>query len=118
MTLRILSAVQVEALIRGVSIEDLLAHSTQLFIRLSQGDSVQCPTRSTIQLEEYRVLTMAAAVDDLAMTVKVVSVPSDRLQGSGGLPATIMVIDPGMGIPRTILNGRHLTALRTAAGEC
>lgn len=117
MSLRILSAANVEHLINKLSLNELISETGKVFHLLShEALSISNPLRSTVGLDAGgRLLTMAASVKQLGTSVKLVGIVPESRQP--GLAATTVFLDGSSGVPRCILNARHLTALRTAAGS-
>lgn len=86
------------------------------FSQSSQTSSTQTPHRSTIHSKNYITLFMPSRIESIPSTcVKVAAVP--RHEGSGGIPATTLVMDESTGCVDAVVNARSLTALRTAAGK-
>lgn len=126
MSLRVLTAADVERAIAGLSEGELLFHTGKLFYGLSHSrgnDNSQCPPRSSMESNEYTMLTMPGYVPEVGMSVKLVGVPRRSAtplaasRTSSGLPATTIVLDERTGTARAVINARQLTALRTAAGS-
>lgn len=151
MSLRILSAKDVEALIAMISLDELVGQTARLFYSsstCSESQLIQCPPRTTVEMPGWTLLTMPAYVAGQGMSVKLVGVPQanngpyrDLFEASSrsnetklknpalvddgdhsksqkaGLPATTIVVEEKSGNVKSIINARHLTALRTAAGS-
>ncbi|CAG7853544.1 SubName: Full=Uncharacterized protein {ECO:0000313/EMBL:CCA73313.1} [Serendipita indica DSM 11827] len=121
---RILTGADVCELIAHSSFTDELVRQTRnLFYRLSGGQGttlLQCPERSKIVTDEWTLLTMPGHDGQLTTTtVKLVTVPApnSRRSSSLGLAASTVVLDRQTGGIHALVNARHLTALRTAAGS-
>ncbi|CAG8709811.1 11615_t:CDS:2, partial [Acaulospora colombiana] len=149
MTLRILSAKDVETLIATISLDELVGQTARLFHSASNllgSQLIQCPPRTTVEMPGWTMLTMPAYVAGQGMSVKLVGVPQanngpyrdlfgqftlltklknpalvddgdDSKSQKAGLPATTIVVEERSGNVKSIINARHLTALRTAAGS-
>lgn len=116
MSLLVLSAQDVDAVISEIQPNDLEALMASVFHRLSSKSDYASPHRSSVSMARHTALFMPSRVPDLGTTIKVVSVPS--FPGTRqGLPASTVVLDEGTGHVKAIINATALTALRTAAGE-
>jgi ornithine cyclodeaminase/alanine dehydrogenase-like protein (mu-crystallin family) len=119
MSLRILSARDVERITAEMDVESLLEIASRTFEIFTSRAGYTMPQRLLIESSRATTLFMPARVEyatafrEDVMTVKIVSVPSS---GSGGLPATVLVFDETTGGVKGCINARRLTALRTAAG--
>jgi ornithine cyclodeaminase/alanine dehydrogenase-like protein (mu-crystallin family) len=88
------------------------------FAQLSAGRA-DVPLRTPIEVPAHNGLTLfmpAYLVDDDQMAVKIVSVFDDN--PAKGLPlihALVVVVDAATGVPRAVMDGTYLTALRTGA---
>ncbi len=114
MNLRILSANEVRtALPMPAAIEAM----RRAFGQLSAGDAT-VPLRSRIPTENGVTLLMPAYLHkSTELGVKIVSVYAEN--PARGLPvvsATVLVLDPETGLPRALMDGTSLTAIRTGAG--
>ena len=80
---------------------------------------IQTQHRITLTSPTVTSLFMPSRVDPsvgaAGMTCKIVSVPTQG--GTGGLPASTVVMDENTGKVRALVNARKLTALRNAAGK-
>jgi ornithine cyclodeaminase/thiomorpholine-carboxylate dehydrogenase len=107
-----LSEDEVAALLDPRELLDALADG---FRRLAQGE-VQTPARPEIRIPGAGFsLAMPAWSEGTNVAVKVVNVFDGNL--GRGLPshlATINLFDPRTGAPRCIMDGTHITAMRTA----
>lgn len=120
MSLRILSAANVEHLVANLALNELLSHTAKLFHQLSHESEpfISNPIRSTATMSNHTLLMMPAHVNNLGTSVKLIAVPSSTVEERRpGLAATTVYFDSSSGVPKCILNARHLTALRTAAGS-
>ena len=106
--------------------DELVRESRSLFYRLCDEDQrgrIQCPERSKITTDRWTLLTMPGHDGRLATTtVKLVTVPAPNMSDTTspqrqGVPASTVVLDPQTGAIQALVNARHLTALRTAAGS-
>ena len=108
-----LSEAEVAQLLDPGELLDALAHG---FRRLALG-AVQAPARPEIQIPDFGFsLAMPAWTEGMNLAVKVVNVFDGNL--ALGLPshlATINLFDPRTGAPVCIMDGTHITAMRTAA---
>jgi ornithine cyclodeaminase/alanine dehydrogenase-like protein (mu-crystallin family) len=117
MSLLVLSSVEVWDLSSRIPVPRLLETIQSALRYFSQSPrTTQAPHRTTIYSENYTTLFMPSRIESIPTTcVKVVAVPKHA--GSGGLPATTLVMDETTGCVEAVVNARSLTALRTAAGE-
>ncbi|BEJ11910.1 hypothetical protein CspHIS471_0203700 [Cutaneotrichosporon sp. HIS471] len=120
--LRILTSADVDKVLD--SLDQRLAVDSQraIFAAYStQGDAedipgvrkLQLPLRHQLMSPDQTMLIMPARVTG-TMSCKIVSVPR---AGSGGLPASTIMMDEKTGKVKAIMNARKLTALRNAAGS-
>ncbi|KAI9463829.1 hypothetical protein HD554DRAFT_2040856 [Boletus coccyginus] len=108
MSLLVLSAQDVDAVISELQPDILEALMASVFHRLS--------SRTSISMAQHTALFMPSRIPDLGTTIKVVSIPS--FPGNRqGLPASTLVLDEVTGCVKGIVNATVLTALRTAAGS-
>lgn len=116
MSLLVLSAKDVDAVISKLHPDELEALMASVFHRLSSKlVDYASPHRTSISMARHTALFMPSRVPYLGTAIKVVSIPS--LPGTGqGLPASTLVLDEGTGRVKAIVNATALTALRTAAG--
>ncbi len=114
MNLRILSANDVRAALPMPVAIDAMRRA---FGQLSAGDAT-VPLRSRVPTEKGVTLLMPAFLHKSAeLGVKIVSVYGEN--PARGLPvvsATVLVLDPETGLPRALMDGTSLTAIRTGAG--
>ncbi len=114
MNVRILSANDVRA---ALPMPAAIAAMRRAFGQLSAGDAT-VPLRSRISTEKGVTLLMPAYLPkSAALGVKIVSVYGNN--PTRGLPvvaATVLVLDPETGLPRALMDGTSLTAIRTGAG--
>jgi ornithine cyclodeaminase/alanine dehydrogenase-like protein (mu-crystallin family) len=121
-TLRILSAADVNEVVKSLTPAELLSNQSSVFTSYTSSHTVddsadvQVPLRTTVNLPDHRLLVMPArlAGPGLGTAIKLVSVPS---QGAEGLPGTTVVMDEATGSVKAVVNARELTALRNAAGR-
>jgi ornithine cyclodeaminase/alanine dehydrogenase-like protein (mu-crystallin family) len=113
----VLSSDEVRDVSSRLSVPQLLETVHSALRSFSQSpQTTQAPHRSIIQSENYTTLFMPSRIESISTTcVKVVAVPKHA--GSGGLPATTLVMDESTGCVDAVVNARGLTALRTAAGK-
>ncbi|KAF9815135.1 hypothetical protein IEO21_04753 [Rhodonia placenta] len=126
MSLLILSASDVEAITSRFSPDDLTSLMAQVFYRLSRStvdsahSEIQQPQRIGLSLTNHIALFMPSSIASMGAAVKVVSVPTPAAPlavKDRGLPASTVVLDGTSGTVRAVVNARHLTALRNAAGS-
>ncbi len=92
----------------------------EAFAAHARGD-LRAPARTVLDTgpDSEATLVMPAALDghdDPLLVVKVVSVfPSNRRRGLPSIHGTVLAVDAGTGVPRALLDGASLTAIRTAA---
>lgn len=111
----VLSSADVDTLVADVSPDELTRLMGAVFRRVSEKSGVDMPHRLSVQTKSHNTLFMPSRVDNYGTTVKIASVPTSG--GSGGIPATTLVVDEASGGIKAVVNARNLTALRTAAGE-
>jgi ornithine cyclodeaminase/thiomorpholine-carboxylate dehydrogenase len=114
MELLVLGREEVEALLDP---DALLAALADGFIALSAG-TVQAPTRSALGAAGTgHLLVKPAWIAGHPMAVKLVSTfPGNRDRGMPTIQAVIALVDALTGTPLAIMDGSHITAMRTAAG--
>lgn len=114
MDLRILSGDDVRA---ALPMPAAIEAMRRAFGQLSAGDAT-VPLRSRVPTEKGVTLLMPAFLHKSAeLGVKIVSVYGEN--PARGLPvvsATVLVLDPETGLPRALMDGTSLTAIRTGAG--
>jgi len=114
MQIRILSANDVRAALPILKAIDAMKHA---FGQLSAGQT-DVPLRTHLSTDRGTSLFMPAYLrmsHDLG--IKVVSIYNDN--PSLGLPvvsAVVLILDPKTGLPKALMDGNSLTALRTGAG--
>jgi ornithine cyclodeaminase len=92
----------------------------EAYIQLSMGQAV-LPLRTPVEVEKRSAVTLfmpayLAASD--AMGAKIVSVfPENPSQGLPLIHAVVIVVDAETGCPVALMDGTHLTALRTGAAS-
>lgn len=115
--MRLLTRSDVE---RALPMADAIALVRDAFRALSEGNAT-APLRTALPLPSHNGITLVmpghvASTDALA--VKVVSVRNrnpDR--GLARINALVVLVDAATGVPRAVMDGRYLTALRTGAGS-
>ena len=110
----ILSSTDVDALVAGISPNELSQLMAMVFRRVSENSGIEMPHRLSIRTESRYTLFMPSRVETFGTAVKIVSVPTS--ERSNGLPATTLVVDEASGGVKAVVNARNLTAIRTAAG--
>lgn len=114
MELRLLSAADVRA---ALPMQEAVEAMRRAFGQLSAGQA-EMPLRTRLTTEAGMTLIMPAylrASGDFA--IKIVSVfERNPERGLPLVPAVVLVIDPHTGMPRAVMEGAALTALRTGAG--
>lgn len=110
-TLLLLNHTDIHTLLRQ---DELLAALARGFVGLSDGSTV-APHRSDVAIPgKGFLLTMPAWQAGNRIAVKTVAVFRDRpAAGDHGHPALVTLFDPDTGEPVAILDGRHLTTMRT-----
>lgn len=115
MELRVLSAADVRSCVDMAAAIDAVASAFQ---ELSEGRA-RSPVRLALDAPAGVALFMPAYLErPAAMGAKVVSVFGGN--AGRGLPAIhglVLLLDPETGIPRAVMDGTYLTALRTGAGS-
>ena len=114
MHIRILSATDVRTALPMPKAIDAMRHA---YGQLSAG-KVNAPPRQHISTDKGVTLLMPAHLPERSeFGIKVVSVYDDN--PNRDLPritATVLVLDPATGLPKAIMDGSSLTAIRTGAG--
>lgn len=97
--------------------DELLAALADGFIALSEG-KVRAPTRTALEAKGGgHLLVKPAWLDGHPMGVKLVSTfPGNRERGLPTIQALIALVDAETGTPTAVLDGAHITAMRTAGG--
>ena len=112
--IRILSAADVRAALPMPKAIDAMRHA---YSQLSAGKAI-APPRQHLSTDKGVTLIMPAYLPERSeFGIKVVSVYDDN--PSLALPritATVLVLDPATGVPKAIMDGASLTAIRTGAG--
>jgi alanine dehydrogenase len=117
MRLRILSGGDVR---RAVRMAEAIQAVKEAYIQLSTGQAV-VPLRTPVEVEKRDAVTLfmpayLAASD--AMGAKIVSVfPGNPAEGLPLIHAVVIVVDAETGRPVALMDGTHLTALRTGAAS-
>ncbi|PWN36336.1 NAD(P)-binding protein [Meira miltonrushii] len=114
--LLILSGKDVDEILDGISINDLIANQTDVFSTYSSQNENrwESPIRTTINSSAHTHLFMPSRNED-QVTIKCVAVPKPGGNATG-LPATGLVFHPTKGQTKVIINVAQLTGVRTAAG--
>jgi alanine dehydrogenase len=108
----ILSRAEVEALLDPVELIDAVSAGLQA---LSAG-SFAAPPRQAVAADGGSVLTMAGRRVDSPVVVKLVGVfPGNVALGLEPHPAVVCLFDPTTGACVALMDGEHITGLRTAA---
>ncbi|KAI0919477.1 hypothetical protein AcV5_001530 [Taiwanofungus camphoratus] len=125
MSLLVLSEADVAQITSEFSPDELVNLMAQVFFRLSSGSSpgasgIDQPDRLSLSMVHHRSLFMPSRISSIGTAVKVVSVPTSTAPSAvkrRGLPASTLVLDEQTGSVKAIVNAKHLTALRNAAGS-
>jgi alanine dehydrogenase len=97
--------------------EALLEAVADGFRALSDG-AVTAPPRQAVETERGAVLTMAGRRAGGAVVVKLVGVfPDNAARGHEPHPALICLLDAETGVALALMDGDHVTAMRTAAAS-
>ena len=114
MHIRILSAADVRTALPMPKAIDAMRHA---YGQLSAG-KVNAPPRQHISTDKGVTLLMPAHLPERSeFGIKVVSVYDDNPNlGLPRITATVLVLDPATGLPKSIMDGSSLTAIRTGAG--
>ena len=113
MPLLLLSQADVERLLDPAAMLDVLA---QGFADLSSGNVV-APGRNGVETADGFLLAMPGWVPGSPMGVKLVAAfHGNPARGLPGHQALISLFDPETGTPLVVMDGTHVTALRTAGG--
>ncbi len=114
MRIRILSAADVRAALPMPKAIDAMRHA---YGQLSAG-KVTAPPRQHISTDKGVTLLMPAHLPERSeFGIKVVSVYDDNPNlDLPRITATVLVLDPATGLPKAIMDGSSLTAIRTGAG--
>ena len=114
MKLRLISGTDID---RALTMAEAVDINARAYEALSSG-VVNAPQRSVVETEKGVGLFMPAYIaPEGPLAVKIVSVFGDNPQK--GLPVInglVLVLDSETGIPRALMDGTRLTALRTGAG--
>lgn len=110
--MRLLSGQDVASLMNA---EELLAAVEDGFQRLSEGH-VQAPPRSQVSTDQGLLIAMPGHSPTLDICVKLVTVFHGNRAAVPSHQALICLFDPSTGSPVAILDGTHVTTMRTAAG--
>jgi|HigsolmetaAR202D_1030399.scaffolds.fasta_scaffold02377_7 ornithine cyclodeaminase len=111
---------------RAVSMPDAIDAVANAFMQLS-AERAYVPLRAHIGIKEQEATSFfmpayvpAAEGSSASLGLKVVSVfpkNSARSVGTPTINAAVMLLDPQTGVPRALLDGTYLTALRTGASS-
>lgn len=103
---------------RALSMTDAIAAVRRGFIALSL-DRVEMPVRTALPIAGGLTLTMPAYVHgEPISTVKIVSVcGANAAKGLPVINGSVFVLDAETGLPRALLDGGALTAIRTGAAS-
>ena len=114
MRIRILSAADVRAALPMPKAIDAMRHA---YGQLSAG-KVTAPPRQHISTDKGVTLLMPAHLPERSeFGIKVVSVYDNNPNlDLPRITATVLVLDPATGLPKAIMDGSSLTAIRTGAG--
>ena len=114
MHIRILSATDVRAALPMPKAIDAMRHA---YGQLSAG-KVTAPPRQHISTDKGVTLLMPAHLPERnEFGIKIVSVYDGNPDlDLPRITATVLVLDPGTGLPKAIMDGSSLTAIRTGAG--
>jgi alanine dehydrogenase len=108
-----LTRAEVEELLAPAALLDAVAAA---FVALSTG-AVDAPPRQAVAGERGTVLTLAGRHAGSPIAVKLVGVfPGNTELGLDPHPGLICLFDPTTGACLALMDGEHITALRTAAG--
>lgn len=115
MPVRILSRDDVE---RSLGMTDAIQAMASAFAQVSDGRAVM-PTRIGVETPSGFTLTMPGYLgEEAALAIKVVSVfEGNSAKGLPAINALVLVLDATTGVPRAVMDGTHLTALRTGAAS-
>lgn len=117
----VLSGADVDQVLNSTSAETLIAGQAQAFKAFSVGldvtpPAIQTPHRISLFSPENLLLFMPSrVVSGGGMACKIVAVPTKS--GTGGLPASTLVLDEKTGKVQAVVNARRLTSMRNAAGS-
>ena len=114
MHIRILSATDVRTALPMPKAIDAMRHA---YGQLSAG-KVTAPPRQHISTDKGVTLLMPAHLPERSeFGIKIVSVYDGNPDlGLPRITATVLVLDPATGLPKAIMDGSNLTAIRTGAG--
>jgi len=114
MHIRILSATDVRTALPMPKAIDAMRHA---YGQLSAG-KVNAPPRQHISTDKGVTLLMPAHLPERnEFGIKIVSVYDDNPNlDLPRIAATVLVLDPATGLPKSIMDGSSLTAIRTGAG--
>jgi alanine dehydrogenase len=106
----VISRAEVEALLAHAALVEAVAEG---FRALSAGE-VEAPPRQAVEVERGAVLTMQGRRAGGPVAIKVVGVFP---RNADTHPSMICLLDAGTGHPLALMDGAHVTAMRTAAGS-
>ncbi|MGH7541838.1 MAG: ornithine cyclodeaminase family protein, partial [Gemmatimonadota bacterium] len=114
MRIRILSATDVQTAVDPRAAIDAMRSA---FAQLSRGDA-RVPVRGRLDGRGTTLLMPAYLAASGGLGAKIVSVfPGNAERGLPIVTGAVLLLDPDTGVPRALLDGTRLTALRTAAGS-
>lgn len=115
MPVRILSRSDVE---KSIDMKGAIEAMRSAFAQISNGGA-ELPPRVGVETPLGVTLSMPGFLpDEEALAIKVVSVfEGNRAQGVSAINALVLVLDAQTGLPRAIMDGTYLTALRTGAAS-
>jgi ornithine cyclodeaminase len=113
MNIRILGPLDVEA---ALSFDEAIDAVQEAFSQFSANQAT-VPLRTCLVTEKGQTLVMPAYLHRRRwMAVKIVSVyPGNARLGFPTVPGLVLVIDPNTGMPKAMMDGHSLTAIRTGA---
>jgi ornithine cyclodeaminase/alanine dehydrogenase-like protein (mu-crystallin family) len=112
-TLRVLTASDID---RAIDMRGAIDVMSSAFAQLA-GGRANVPQRLGLKTDSGLVLAMPGSLpDERALAIKVVTVfPDNSRHGLPSIYGLVVVLDASTGAPVALLEGAHLTALRTGA---
>lgn len=115
MSLLVLAARDVDAVVAGMKAEELEALMAGVLRGVSMDCGCEMPHRSSVSMPRHTALFMPCRARGIGTAIKVVCVPTTA-DDENGLQASTVLLDETTGRVKAMIDANALTALRTAAG--